>query len=101
MVKVYNKEAKGQKKGEILTEFMSSLTPYMTKLDAGDTDALKEEQQRGAIRIRELDKKLNMQKKELDNAKVQLKAKDEAIKAKDEELNELRKKNSQSCCNVM
>ena len=43
MVKVYNREAKGERKGEILTEFMSSLTPYMTKLDAGDTEALKEE----------------------------------------------------------
>ena len=81
MVKVYNREAKGERKGEILTEFMSSLTPYMTKLDAGDTEALKEEHERDAIRMRELEKKLSMQKKEMDNMKTQLKAKDDVIKA--------------------
>lgn len=35
VIRSYNKEAKGENKGELLTEFISSITPYMMKLEGG------------------------------------------------------------------
>jgi hypothetical protein len=37
IVRNYNAEARGENKGEILTEFISNLTPVMLSLDAPDT----------------------------------------------------------------
>ena len=101
VIKTYNSRAKGQKKGEILTEFIGSISPYMMKLESGDADAIKEERDKDAIRMRELQKKLSMQKKELQNAKSQLKAKDDLIKANKIEMDKERQKNSNTCCAVM
>ena len=53
MVRLYNAEARGEKKGDILTEFISSLTPLMLSLEQSESAEQAEQKRLDKIKLDE------------------------------------------------
>lgn len=83
VVRNYNAEAKGQTKGDILTDFMTSFTPLMLALDKLDKDNGQDQQAKLAkIKMEELQRKERMQQEQIKSMEKQLQAMREAEKIK-------------------
>ena len=78
MTDKYNAQAKGEKKGEILTEYILDLTNYIQSLEQKVSGKDDEEKKKAQIKLDQIERQNKIQKSQIESLRQQLVAKQSA-----------------------